>query len=106
MSFLTQYRSHDVMMPDKATPRLRGWHFLLFNLVLGLAHMAVLFNAASFIAFLPHVAGDLGGVLPSFGTVGADRFHDCTGLGISHRAVVIGALRRELIFTLFSGRQR
>ena len=68
MSFLTQYRSHNVMMPDKATPRLRGWHFLLFNLVLGLAHMAVLFNAASYIAFLPHVAGDLGGVLPSFGT--------------------------------------
>jgi MFS transporter, DHA2 family, multidrug resistance protein len=30
--------------------------------------MAVLFNAASYIAFLPHVAGDLGGVLPSFGT--------------------------------------
>jgi MFS transporter, DHA2 family, multidrug resistance protein len=56
------------MMPDMATSRLRGWHFLLFNLVLGLAHMAVLFNAASYIAFLPHVAGDLGGVLPSFGT--------------------------------------
>jgi DHA2 family multidrug resistance protein len=68
MSFLTQSRRHDVMMPDMATPRLQGWHFLLFNLVLGLAHMAVLFNAASYIAFLPHVAGDLGGVLPSFGT--------------------------------------
>jgi len=40
-----------MMMPDVATPRLRGWHFLLFNLVLGLAHMAVLFNAASYIAF-------------------------------------------------------
>jgi len=56
------------MMPEFSVPRLRGWHFLLFNLVLGLAHMAVLFNAASYIAFLPHVAGDLGGVLPSFGT--------------------------------------
>jgi hypothetical protein len=40
-----------MMKPDVATPRLRGWHFLLFNLVLGLAHMAVLFNAASYIAF-------------------------------------------------------
>jgi hypothetical protein len=40
-----------MMMSGVATPRLRGWHFLLFNLVLGLAHMAVLFNAASYIAF-------------------------------------------------------
>lgn len=55
-------------MPEGSIPRLRGRHFLLFNLVLGLAHMAVLFNAASYIAFLPHVSGDLGGVLPSFGT--------------------------------------
>ena len=56
------------MTPEGSLPRLQGWHFLLFNLVLGLAHMAVLFNAASYIAFLPHVSGDLGGVLPSFGT--------------------------------------
>ena len=56
------------MTPDGAPLRLRGWHFVLFNVVLGLAHMAVLFNAASYIAFLPHVSGDLEGVLPSFGT--------------------------------------
>src|SRR5919112_1018895 len=56
------------MMSPVAPPRLRGWQFIVFNLVLGVAHMAVLFNAASYIAFLPHVAGDLGGVLPSFGT--------------------------------------
>jgi DHA2 family multidrug resistance protein len=48
--------------------RLRGWRFLLFNLVLGLGHMIVLFSLGSYIALLPHVAGDLGGVLPSFGT--------------------------------------
>lgn len=48
--------------------RLRGWRFILFNIVLGLGHMAVLFNAGSYIALMPHVSGDLGGVLPSFGT--------------------------------------
>jgi len=46
--------------------RLRGWRFVLFNGALGLAHIVVLFNAGSYIALLPHVAGDLGGVLPSF----------------------------------------
>ncbi len=48
--------------------RLRGWRFILFNLALGLGHMVVLFNAGSYIALMPHVVGDLGGVLPSFGT--------------------------------------
>ena len=48
--------------------RLTGWQFVLFNAVLGLAHMVVLFNAGSYVALLPHAAGDLGGVLPSFGT--------------------------------------
>jgi MFS transporter, DHA2 family, multidrug resistance protein len=56
------------MMPDVVPLRLRGWQFILFNLVLGVAHLIVLFNAASYIAFLPHVTGSLGGVLPSFGT--------------------------------------
>jgi DHA2 family multidrug resistance protein len=52
-----------------AFPRpLRGWRFGLFNLALGLGHMVVLFNAGSYIALMPHVAGDLGGVLPSLGT--------------------------------------
>lgn len=46
--------------------RLRGWRFVLFNAILGLAHIVVLFNAGSYIALLPHVSGDLGGVLPSF----------------------------------------
>jgi len=47
---------------------LHGWRFILFNLMLGLGHMVVLFNAGSYIALMPHVAGDLGGVLPSLGT--------------------------------------
>jgi len=46
--------------------RLRGWRFVVFNAILGLAHIVVLFNAGSYIALLPHVSGDLGGVLPSF----------------------------------------
>ncbi|MDO9046834.1 MAG: DHA2 family efflux MFS transporter permease subunit [Methylobacter sp.] len=54
--------------------RLRGWRFILFNVVLGLGHMAVLFNVGAYIALLPHVAGDLGGVFPSFGTWGQTYF--------------------------------
>ena len=54
-------------MPLIYPRRLRGWRFLLFNLVLGLGHMTVLFSIGSYVALLPHVAGDLGGVLPSFG---------------------------------------
>jgi MFS transporter, DHA2 family, multidrug resistance protein len=48
--------------------RLRGWRFILFNIALGFGHITVLFSLGSYIALLPHVAGDLGGVLPSFGT--------------------------------------
>ncbi len=55
-------------MSDAHPTRLTGWQFFLFNLMLGLAHMIVLFNAGSYVALLPHAAGDLGGVLPSFGT--------------------------------------
>jgi MFS transporter, DHA2 family, multidrug resistance protein len=36
--------------------------------------MVVLFNAGSYIALMPHVAGDLGGVLPSLGTWGQTDF--------------------------------
>jgi MFS transporter, DHA2 family, multidrug resistance protein len=55
-------------MPVIFSRRLRGWRFILFNLALGLGHMIVLFGVGSYIALLPHVAGDLGGVFPSFGT--------------------------------------
>ncbi|MDD2722848.1 MAG: DHA2 family efflux MFS transporter permease subunit [Methylovulum sp.] len=54
--------------------RLRGWRFILFNIVLGLGHIIVLFGIGSYIALLPHVAGDLGGVKPSFGTWGQTYF--------------------------------
>lgn len=55
-------------MSDHGQTRLEGWQFVLFNAVMGFAHMVVLFNAGSYVALLPHAAGDLGGVLPSFGT--------------------------------------
>jgi DHA2 family multidrug resistance protein len=55
-------------MPVLFPNRLRGWRFGLLNLALALGHMIVLFNAGSYVALLPHAAGDLGGVLPSFGT--------------------------------------
>ena len=58
----------NMSLPDLEQARLRGWQFVLFNAVLGLAHMVVLFNAGSYVALLPHAAGDLGGVVPSFGT--------------------------------------
>lgn len=54
--------------------RLHGWRFILFNAALGLGHMIVLFGVGSYIALLPHVTGDLGGVLPSFGTWGQTYF--------------------------------
>lgn len=55
-------------MPVLFPRRLRGWRFLLFNLVFGIGHAVVLFGAGAYIALLPHVVGDLGGLLPSFGT--------------------------------------
>ncbi|MDD1624150.1 MAG: DHA2 family efflux MFS transporter permease subunit [Methylococcaceae bacterium] len=54
--------------------RLHGWRFILFNVVLGLGHLVVLFGAGSYIALMPQVAGDLGGVRPSFGTWGQTYF--------------------------------
>ena len=56
------------IMPVIFSRRLRGWRFILLNIALGLGHMTVLFSVGSYIALLPHVAGDLGGVVPSFGT--------------------------------------
>lgn len=55
-------------MPVVFPKRLRGWRFGLLNVSLGVGHMIVLFNAGSYVALLPHAAGDLGGVLQSFGT--------------------------------------
>lgn len=55
-------------MPIHSSKRLKGWRFVLFNLLLGIGHAIVLFGAGAYIALLPHVTGDLGGLLPSFGT--------------------------------------
>ncbi|TAJ07331.1 MAG: DHA2 family efflux MFS transporter permease subunit [Nitrospirae bacterium] len=68
-------------MPVLFPKRLRGWRFLLLNLMLGLGHMVVLFNAGSYVALLPHAASDLGGVLPSFGTWAQTDFMVALALG-------------------------
>lgn len=46
--------------------RLRGWRFLLFNATLGLGHIVVLSNVGGYTITVPHAAGSLGGVYPSF----------------------------------------
>lgn len=51
---------------DQAGRRLQGWRFIVFNLMLGLGHVVVLFNAGAYTALSPHTAGDLEGVSPSF----------------------------------------
>src|SRR5437870_13863557 len=61
--------------------RLRGWRFILFNMVLGLGHMVVLFNGGSYVALLPHAASDLGGVSPSFGAWAQTDFMIALALG-------------------------
>ena len=61
--------------------RLRGWRFLLLNLVLGMGHMVVLFNGGSYVALLPHAASDLGGVSPSFGAWAQTDFMIALALG-------------------------
>lgn len=54
-------------MPVIYPRRLRGWRFILFNLTLGLGHIVVLSNAGGYTVLMPHAAGDLAGVAPSFG---------------------------------------
>lgn len=54
------------VMTNQEPMRLQGWQFLVFNVLLGLGHMVVLFNAGAYTALSPHTAGDLGGVTPSF----------------------------------------
>ncbi|MEX5217857.1 MAG: DHA2 family efflux MFS transporter permease subunit [Nitrospiraceae bacterium] len=87
--------------------RLRGWRFVLFNAALGLAHVVVLFNAGSYIALLPHVAGDLGGVLPSFLTWAQTDFMVGLALGFPLARYLSGRIGeyRLLIaaFVVYSG---
>ena len=68
--------------------RLHGWRFVLFNAVLGLSHIVVLFNAGSYIALLPSCFRGSGRVLPSF-HLGANRLHGRIGVGLSTRAVPV-----------------
>jgi DHA2 family multidrug resistance protein len=87
--------------------RLRGWRFVLFNAVLGLAHIVVLFNAGSYITLLPHVSGDLGGVLPSFLTWAQTDFMVGLALGFPLARYLSGRIGdyRLLIaaFVVYSG---
>ncbi|MBX3238135.1 MAG: MFS transporter [Nitrospiraceae bacterium] len=87
--------------------RLRGWRFVLFNAALGLSHIVVLFNAGSYIALLPHVAGDLGGVLPSFLTWAQTDFMIGLALGFPLARYLSGRIGdyRLLIsaFVVYSG---
>lgn len=75
---MRQEKTKEVMFPK----RLKGCHFILFNLTLGLGHILVMFNAGSYVALLPHVAGDLEGVLPSFLTWAQTDFMIALALGL------------------------
>ncbi len=66
---------------DHLETRCLGWHFLLLTLVLGLAHIVVLFNAGSYVALEPHAAGGLGGVQVSFGRWAQTNFMIALALG-------------------------
>ncbi len=66
---------------DPQDTRCLGWHFILLNLMLGLAHIVVLFNAGSYVALEPHAVGNLGGVLPSFGRWAQTNFMIALALG-------------------------
>jgi DHA2 family multidrug resistance protein len=48
--------------------RIRGWRFILLNIVIGLANVVVLSNVPGYTILGPYAAADLGGVTPSFGT--------------------------------------
>jgi DHA2 family multidrug resistance protein len=61
-------------MPIIFPRRLRGWRFVLFNIVLGLGHVVVLANVGGYAVLIPYVAGSLGGVLPSFALWGNTDF--------------------------------
>jgi MFS transporter, DHA2 family, multidrug resistance protein len=55
------------------TKPLRGWRFALFNWVLGLGHVLVLFNAGIYVSSVVHVAGAFA-VAPSFASWGQTDF--------------------------------
>jgi MFS transporter, DHA2 family, multidrug resistance protein len=79
----TVFRRTSLLMTAYEHPETRflGWHFILLNLMLGLAHIVVLFNAGSYVVLEPHAVGDLGGVLPSFGRWAQTNFMIALALG-------------------------
>ncbi|MDF0666395.1 MAG: DHA2 family efflux MFS transporter permease subunit [Nitrospira sp.] len=65
---------------DHLETRCLGWHFLLLNLVLGLAYIVVFFSG-SYVLMEPYAAGDLGGVRVSFGGWAQSTFLTALALG-------------------------
>ena len=55
-------------MPLIDSRPLRGWRFLLLNIVLGLGNVVVLSNVPGYTILAPYAASNLQGVTPSFGT--------------------------------------
>lgn len=55
-------------MPLIYARRIRGWRFVLLNLAIGLANVAVLSNVPGYTILGPYAAANLDGVTPSFGT--------------------------------------
>jgi len=55
-------------MPLIDSRPLRGWRFLLLNIVLSLGNVLVLSNVPGYTVLSPYAAGNLQGVTPSFGT--------------------------------------
>lgn len=55
-------------MPLIYARRLRGWRFVLLNVAIGLANVAVLSNVPGYTILAPYAAANLQGVTPSFGT--------------------------------------
>ena len=61
-------RGRGLAMPCVDSRPLRGWRFLLLNIVLGLGNVVVLSNVPGYTVLSPYAAGSLQGVTPSFGT--------------------------------------
>ena len=55
-------------MPVTDHRPLRGWRFLLLNIVLSLGNVLVLSNVPGYTVLAPYAASNLQGVTPSFGT--------------------------------------
>lgn len=56
------------MGTDETRRPLRGWRFILLNIMVGLANVVVLSNVPGYTISGPYAAGDLQGVTPSFGS--------------------------------------